>query len=148
MAGRMSLQACAKSRWSWAATLLITQSIGCDVITSVGPKSCDRSDEANPPLTYSDGSVEDGVYMSTPWEGDLLYFPGGMRYRLEHKLGQTPRSWEAFLSFDEHGSRDETLAPAAGNQVELVGIDDVAITVRNGSCADYYLLITVSAGTD
>ncbi len=115
---------------------------GCDVITSVGPKSCDRSSKTNPPSTYSDGTAEGGIYASSPWDRDLLYFPGGMQIRLEHKLGAVPRSWQAYLAFDETGIKGGPLATAAGNQVELVSIDDQAITVRNGSCADYWLLVT------
>jgi hypothetical protein len=114
----------------------------CDVITSVGPKSCNSNPEENPPVTYSDGTADGGIYMSSPWDRDLLYFPGGMVIRLEHKLGKAPRSWQAYLAFDEDGVQQGSVAQAAGNQVELVGLDDQAITVKNGSCADYWLLVT------
>lgn len=120
----------------------------CDVITSVGPKSCDRDEEANPPITYSAGSSEDGTYMSSPWDGELLYFPGGIQYRLEHKLGSVPRSWQVYLSFDERGTGEATVAPAAGNQVEILDVDDTAITLRNGTCADYWLLVVASTSDD
>ena len=119
----------------------------CDVITSVGPRSCDTSPEDNPPQTYSDGTVTDGIYMSSPWDRDLLSFRGGVQIRFEHKLGAVPRSWQAYLSFDQSGIANGTVAEAAGNQVELVSIDDQAIIVRNNSCADYWLILTAEAGS-
>jgi hypothetical protein len=119
---------------------------GCDVITSVGPKSCDRSDKTNPPEDYVDGTAVNGVYQSSPWDKDLLYFPGGMQIRLFHKLGARPRTWQAYLAFDETGVKSGRLAAAAGNQVELVDMGTDTLTVRNGSCADYWLLVTAEAG--
>ena len=130
-----------------AAALAVVVGPGCDVVTSVGPQSCDIDPEANTPVTYRGGTVESGVYMSSPWDADLLWFPGGMQIRMEHGLGQVPRSWTAYLSFDAEGTAgDGRMAPGAGNQVELVGMDDVAITVRNSTCADYYLLVTAQVG--
>ena len=43
--------------------------------------------------------------MTSAWDGDLLYFPGGMHYDLRHDLGEVPRTFEAYLSFDRHGTR-------------------------------------------
>ncbi len=132
-----------------AGLLLIFSALGgCDVVTSVGPQSCDFERADNPPTTFSGGTVEDDVYMSSPWDSDLVFFPGGMQVRMEHHLGQAPRTWTAYVSFNRDGLRDGgSMAPAAGNQVELVGMDDVAMTFRNSTCADYYLLITAQAGS-
>jgi hypothetical protein len=121
----------------------------CDVVTSVGPQTCDLDEGENPPVTYRGGTVEGGVYMSSPWDRDLVYFPGGMQVRMEHGLGRTPRTWAAYLSFDPEGTAlGGSLALAAGNQVELVDVDDVALTIRNATCADYYVVVTaqVEAG--
>jgi hypothetical protein len=115
---------------------------GCDVITSVGPKSCDRSEKANPPVDYTEGTADGGIYMSSPWNKDLLFFPGGMQLRLFHHLGTTPRQIQAYVAFDENGVDGGLLAPAAGNEVVVSSIDDQAITVKNGGCADFWLLIT------
>lgn len=128
-----------------AATGIVatTAAAGCDVVTSVGPRTCDRDEEENPPVPYRGGTVEDGIYQSSPWNADLIYFPGGMQVRLEHGLGDVPRSWTAYLSFQPDGTLGEgSMAPAAGNQVELVDMDAQALTVRNSTCADYYLLVT------
>ncbi len=125
------------------ATLAAASTLGgCDVITSVGPKSCDRSEKANPPVDYTEGTVEGGIYMSSPWDKDLLFFPGGMQLRLFHHLGTTPRQIQAYVAFDEKGVDGGLLAPAAGNEVVVSAITPEAITVTNGGCADFWLLIT------
>lgn len=129
----------------WVGCLFIAALLGCDIPSNLGPKDCDRDEADNPVITYSAGTAADGLYMSSPWEGPLVYFPGGSRFRFEHHLGTTPRAWQAYLSFDEAGVESGSLAPAAGNQVELIGIDGEAVTVKNGSCSDYYLLLTAQS---
>jgi len=120
-----------------------TAATACDIVTSVGPQTCDRSEENNPPVAYRGGTVEGGIYQSSRWDKDLINFPGGMQVRFEHGLGSAPRSWTAYLSFEPNGTNGGgSMAPASGNQVELVDMDDQALTVRNSSCADYYLLVT------
>lgn len=113
-----------------------------------GPETCDRSEKLNPAVFYADGTTENGVYMTSDWDGELLYFPGGMHYELEHRLGEVPRFFQAYLSFDRHGTADGgTIGLAAGNQVELVRANDKTMVVRNAECIDYWLLLTASAGT-
>lgn len=112
---------------------------GC--LTDIGPATCDRSAEGNPAVLYTEGTVENGVYMTSPSTGPLLYWPGGMRYRLPHKLGEVPRWWQAYLAFDERGTTSATLAPAAGDQVQLVSSDDDALVFVNGTCSEYWLLV-------
>ena len=125
-----------------ALAALALGTAGC--LTDIGPATCDRSAEGNPPILYKDGAVENGVYMTSPWTGPLLYWPGGMRYRLPHGLGGVPRWWQSWLAFDEHGTTSATLAPASGDQVQLVTEDAEAIVLVNGTCSEYWLL--VSAG--
>jgi hypothetical protein len=122
---------------------LTAGSLGCD---RVPPSTCDRSAEGNPAVRYTEGTVEDGVYMSSPWDGELLYFPGGMHYAIEHKLGDAPRWISAYLSFERDGARSGTLSQAAGNQVVLLDIDARVITLANDSCVDYWLLLTAGGG--
>src|SRR5688572_28383764 len=87
------------------AVLAVT---GCG--TGIGPETCDRSIASNPPKLYTQGTVEDGLYMSTAWTEDLLYFPGGMHYEIEHKLGKLPRFWQFQLSFDRTWTKGNALA--------------------------------------
>lgn len=117
-----------------------------------GPETCDRSEEYNPPVLYTDGTVENGVYMTSAWDGELLWFPGGMHYELEHGLGEVPRFFQAYLSFDRHGTREDdeggegTLALASGAQVELVRANEETMVVRNAECVDYWLLVVAGTG--
>jgi hypothetical protein len=120
---------------------LLMGALGCDTVASIGPDICDRSETGNPPVRYTEGTVEGGIYRSSEWSGPLLYFPGGMRYSIEHRLGEVPRFWQFYLSFDELGTETGVVALAAGNQAELRGIDDEALEVVNGSCAAYWLLV-------
>jgi hypothetical protein len=117
----------------------------CDVFTSVGPKSCDSDLKDNPPVAYDQGTVTDGIYMSSPWTGPLIYFPGGMRLSIKHHLGAKPRTWNAYLSFDKNGTMSDTVAQATGNEVEVPYIDEDHIDVHNGTCSDFWLLVTAQA---
>ncbi len=114
-----------------------------------GPETCDRSEARNPPVLFKDGTTVNGVYMTSAWDGDLLYFPGGMHYELEHHLGEVPRFFEAYLSFDPHGTRGAgTIGIAAGNQVEMLRVNDKTMVVRNAECVDYWLIVVAGTGTE
>ena len=126
-----------------AFAALAAGAIGCD---RSGPFTCDRSVEGNPPVRYTEGEVVDGVYMSSPWEGELLFFPGGMHFLIEHKLGVEPRWINSYLSFDRNGTKTSSLAPAAGNQVVILEVDALTVMLANDSCVDYWLLVTAGTG--
>jgi hypothetical protein len=113
-------------------------SVGCETVQSA---TCDPSAAANPEQTFKGGQPLDGVYMSSPWDGELLSFRGGMHYALEHQLKCPPTWVQTYLSFDRSGTRDGgTLAQSAGNQVVILGVDCNVIHVANDSCVDYWLL--------
>jgi hypothetical protein len=122
--------------------LLGLGALGCDSF----PTSCDRDLADNPPIHYLGGTVENGVYNSSSVNGPLLDFPGGIRYLIYHKLGHKPRWVDSYLSFSENGAKDGTIAQSAGNQVEIEAEDDTTILVTNGACAEYWLLVSASAG--
>jgi hypothetical protein len=134
-------------RCPWALPLLavtLLAASGCETLT---PSTCDPSAANNPTVGYAGGQTADGVYMSSPWDGELLDFPGGAHYALEHRLGGTPAWVMSYLSFDEFGTRSGgSLAQAAGNQVLILGVDDETITVANDSCVAYWLLVTAGVG--
>jgi hypothetical protein len=70
-----------------------------------------------------------------------------MHYEIEHNLGQMPRFWQFYLSFDRAFNPDGgELAPASGNQAELRSIDETKMIVVNGSCVDYWLLVIAGIG--
>jgi hypothetical protein len=127
------------------ANLLLAS--GCSVINSIGP-NCDRSATTNTPINYTEGRTENGVYMSSPWAGELLWFPGGTRYEMHHGLGETPHFVELWLSFDQCGTKRSTVASASGNQAEVRVVDQDKLEIVNGSCSDYWLLVVAGTGTN
>lgn len=120
---------------------------GCNLINGLGP-NCDRSPTNNEAIVYNDGTTQNGLYMSSPWAGELLWFPGGMRYELPHGLGETPHFVDAWLAFDQCGTRQGTVARAAGNQAEVRTIDKDKLIIVNGSCSDYWLLVVAGTGDE
>jgi len=117
-------------------------SLGCNTI---GPETCARPNSESP-RPYRDGTVEGHSYRSAAWDGELLPFAGGAYYQIYHGLGRVPVGLAFYLSFERRGVAEASLAPAAGNQVEIKAIDDETVTVLNGTCADYYLLATAWTG--
>jgi hypothetical protein len=124
---------------------LAAGALGCGENSSL---TCDRSAEGNPVIRYTEGTAVHGVYMSSPWEGELLYFPGGTHYALEHKLGAAPRWVTSYLAFDRDGTKASGLAQAAGNQVVILDVNATTVTLMNDSCADYWLLVAAGAGAE
>jgi len=123
-------------------------SAGCETF---GRQPCDTSAEGNPTVTYAGGTTADGVYMTSPWTGPLLSWPGGQHYQLDHSLGATPSWVHAYLSFEESGldggvAGGGNVSLAAGNDVEILGMDDQSITVANDTCSAYWLLVVAGTG--
>ncbi len=125
-------------------SLLGLGALGCDSF----PTSCDRDLADNPPIHYLGGTVVNGVYQSSSFDGPLLDFPGGIRYLLFHKLGKKPGWIDSYLSFSESGEHDGTIAQSAGNQVEIEAQDDETILLTNGACAEYWLVVRAGNGDD
>ncbi len=123
----------------WILALLAVSSLvlgGCNVAT--GGCGDDLDGET---VTYSGGTVEKGIYTSSSWDAlDRLEFPPGLTVRFEHGLGRTPRLWQAYVSTAREGLGEE-LVLASGNEAELVAIDEEALELRNGTCADLYLVV-------
>ena len=113
----------------------------------IGPDTCSRP-ESDLPTAYKGGSVTGGTYMSSPWDGDLLHFPGGAYYNVFHRLVRRPSTLNFYLSFERNGITDASVAQAAGNQVEVKWSDCASFTIVNGSCAEYWLLAVASVGDD
>lgn len=125
-----------------ASGLFALSAMGCSVINSIGP-NCDRSATNNENVVYTEGKTENGVYMSSPWAGELLWFPGGMRYEIPLEFEATPQLVETWLSFDQCGTKESTVALASGNQAEIREVSKDKLVIVNGSCSDYWLLVIV-----
>lgn len=142
----------------WSKLFVLTGLLlgsGCSIVNSIGP-NCDRSATNNKPVEYVEGRTENGMYMSSPWAGELLWFPGGMRYDLVLDGWQeAPTSIDLWLSFDHCGTKNGTVARAAGNQAEVSDVrhevldggmgERVVLEIVNGSCSDYWLLVVAGA---
>lgn len=141
---------CMTRRSMWSKLFVLTMigfGAGCNIINSIGP-GCDRSPTSNPPVVYDEVEPENGLYMSSPWAGELLYFPGGTRYEIHHKLGATPHFVQPWLSFARCGTQKGTLALAAGNQAEIKEVGPETLVIVNGSCSDYWLLVVAGLGAE
>ena len=134
---------------AWALVVAVG-AMGCDALNSVGPEICKRP-ENKEPFEYTEGTITGGTYRTADWNDELIYFPGGAHFRIHHDLGAIPVGVQLYVSFARYGLEEDgeggdngeqtgSIAPAAGNQVEIKEITDTTIRVLNGSCSDYYLL--------
>lgn len=105
---------------------------------------CDTSDDGNEPNVFVDGTVEEGVYMSSAWTGTLLPFAGGTRYDLEHKLGCIPREIGCWVSFGSGGTLSGSVAQSAGNLCVIQEVSEKRIRIKNDTCSDLHVLVTAS----
>lgn len=121
-----------------ALIVAATTSVGCSNGICSRPVTED-------PVVFRGGEVIGDTYRTSDFDGDLLYFPGGGFYEIHHRLGERPVSFAAYLSFERDGIKSGSVAPAAGNQVELKAMDETSITLLNGSCSDYFLLVQAFA---
>lgn len=139
MARRVTRRACLAGL-TFGAAGVATGAAGCDVIT--GGCGDELSDE--PAVTYSAGTSRGGIYRSSSWDAaDWIDYPPGISLRFEHKLGMEPRAWQAYVATSRTGDDGSRLVLATGNDVELVAIDDQAVTVRNGTCVDFFIVMVV-----
>ncbi|WP_437590102.1 hypothetical protein [Sorangium sp. So ce1000] len=130
----------AAQRLRWAAAWTVAASAA--LAAGCAPNRCDRSEESNPPIEFTEATPQGGIYETSAPDGELLYFPGGMRYALKHHLGARPRWWQVYLSFERDGTKSGgTLAQAAGNQAEVICVDDQHLIIVNGSCSEYWLRV-------
>lgn len=115
----------------------------------IGPDICDRP--ATPkPKRVCVGTVTGNTFSSLGRSGELLWFPGGAFYRINHGLGSTPLMPQAALSFDrftnhdDGGSASNSLAQVGGNHFEVKNRTAEYLDVLNGTCIDAYLLVEAS----
>lgn len=123
---------------------------GCE---TSGSQVCDTSIMGNPAQTFAGGRTEGDVYQSSPWDGELLSFPGGMIYDVEHHLvdaaGQpaVPRWVSLWVSLSKDGDTDGSpVARATGNEAVVLQVGPTTITVQNDGCQAYWLLVAAGTG--
>ena len=142
---KMSVVGFAVDRWRWLARAgaCAGLTIACAQCSQLGP-ACSTADESSILDRYVEGTVENGVFMSSAWNGGWLAFPGGKRYDIEHKLGCAPREIDIWESFSEQGVSTGSIAPCAGNMCIVQLIDDKVIRIKNDTCSDFFVLVTAS----
>jgi hypothetical protein len=114
---------------------------GCEVVLG----TCGEELRDKGAALYTEGTTANGVYRSSSWDAeDLVEFAPGQVIRFEHGLGVVPASYEVYVTAARTGDGSE-LVPASGDQVELVSIDDEAITVHNDTCSDWFILLVAEA---
>lgn len=122
------------------ATASLAVGSGCSALAT-----CDTSDDGSWQI-YEGGTTSDTMYMSSAWDGPLLAFPGGKRYRLMHHLGCRPSEIAVWVSFSEQGAGEgSSIAPSAGNLSILEEVTDEHIQIKNDTCSDMYVLVTAEA---
>lgn len=122
-------------------SLALAGAAGCDVVEG----SCGEELEAEGASSYVGGTTEDGIYMSSSWDPeDLIELAPGQIVRFEHELGTVPRSVLAYVASARQGD-GSALVLASGNEVEIVSVDDAAVTVQNGTCSDFFVLVVAQA---
>jgi hypothetical protein len=133
--------------------LIAAATAGCETF---GPHPCDPTPAANPVQTYKGGAAQDGVYTSSTTETggsttcpgtgtvELLAFPAGAHYLMEHHLPGPPTLVLPSLSFSECATPGSGAATTlgGGNEAEILGITCTTIEISNDTCSDFWLLLT------
>jgi hypothetical protein len=122
------------------------------VVSEIGLGStlgCSNCPPARPPERFKGGRVyADGFYETSQVDDEMLPFPAGSAYEIEHQLGRTPVSVLPYVSFVarpyETGD-DVTLA--SGNLTLIEGWDARTIVVRNDTCSDFFIRVVVEVGS-
>jgi hypothetical protein len=136
------------------ALVAVSIVVGAFVWASFGAVGCGNQcdkDPSAPPVDYKAGTTTDGVYSSAPLSGPYLPFPPGRTYRFWHNLGGCPARVVGMFSFDEYpvstsntGPELSGAAPAGGNQFTVERITSTTFDVRNDTCSDVRVQVTLS----
>ena len=85
----------------------------------------------------------DGVWESAPWSGpesSWLPYPAQVTIEVEHGLGRVPRLVDVYVSFAEDG---QNAGLASGDLARISAVDDMTVTVRNGTNAQLFARIVL-----
>lgn len=134
-----------------SAALVSSALIPCASTLSVACSPCNPN--GHEPIRYTDGKATGDIYETGMTTDEMLHFPSGRIYELEHHLGVCPPVILPYISFvprpisGEAQSRVDNFAIAAGNEALVEGCDKEIIRLRNDTCADFYLrVVAVASG--
>lgn len=87
------------------------------------------------------------LWESSPAAGPLVPFTGATTLHLRHRLGVRPLKTDIELSFSEFPERPGGggLTDAAGNQALKLLQNEDEVVLKNDSCANYYIRVTIRA---
>jgi hypothetical protein len=111
--------------------------------------NCQRGSEQAATLHEGGRMSSPGFYETSPVAGPYLDFSSGKRWELVHGLGATP-SHDAFISFQRCPIQEPCEAGdnevggytnAAGNAVIFEDVNAQSVTLRNDTCADFFLRV-------
>lgn len=96
---------------------------------------------AKPDITIETGATDKdaGTYQSAPIWGPRDAFPAMTTVHFMHHLGFVPELMQSFVSFLPENSN---VTENAGNQGEWVCVDDEELILRNGTCQDFYVVVS------
>jgi len=109
-----------------------------------------------PSCQPTDRVVEEGIrdlegpvrtFETSAAEGPFLPFEGGTTLRIRHGLGMNPHDVDVSLSFTERPleAAKGGYSQAAGNQAIVLRHNADEISVKNDSCANYYIRVVIVA---
>lgn len=127
-----------------APALLMLAAIGG--LCACSSDACQRSGQE--PQIYEEGRTtsDETFYETSGFDGTFLFFPSGRTYKLPHGLRSTPTDVGIYLAFVPNPREAGSLiAPSAGNQGGIQAVDDRFVTVRNDSCAEFFVRVTATA---
>lgn len=125
-------------RWLLVAALLGNFALGCS-------PPCETS--ASEPVSYDGGTRANGVYETSPIDGQYLHFPGGRRYALRHGLETQPQVVNTYVAFEEYPLKENNISEAAGNQAVIEIVDSEVVQVRNDTCDDLYMRLVATGSS-
>lgn len=130
--------------------LLGVVALGLAPFTSTSMSGC------GPACPSTNRYVDEGIrwtagdtryYQTSTAEGPWLPFDGETYLHLRHGLGVRPQNVQIMLSFNarplDPGGGGYSFA--AGNQGLVVQQDEGEVTIRNNSCASYFIRVIVEA---
>ena len=120
-----------------AALGLMLLVVGC------GDDSCPTADRTRT-VTTGTTDLETLTYASAPWDGPLDEFPGQSTVSFEHNLGVAPDLVSTYVAFEKTGTGTSDVTENAGDQGEIVCVDENVILVRNGTCARFFIRVVAA----
>jgi hypothetical protein len=90
--------------------------------------------------------LDDDMWESSPQNGKWLFFPRQRVWRFDLKTlgGRTPQIILPYVSANEEPNKTgQSATMGGGNLAEIYYVNPDTVSVKNGTCSDYYLRLVV-----